>query len=145
MSSIETAKRFAALAEAKDLNGLQAILTDDFTAKGSTIKLNKQQLVGYLKVLFTAFPDYCFGMTNFEEKGDSVYCDSYENGTHQGILDLNPFGLPVTLPPTGKAFTLPKSRFTFRVENNKITYFNEEVTTGGGLEGILAQLGVKLA
>ena len=145
MSNIETAKRFAALAEAKDLNGLQAILADDFIAKGPTMELNKQQVVGYLKLLFTAFPDHSFGLTNFEEKGDLVYCDSHEKGTHHGILDLNPFGLPVSLPPTGIAFTLPKGRFAFRVANDKITYFDEEATKGGGLAGILAQLGIKLA
>ena len=145
MSNIETAKRFAALVEAKDFNGLQAILADDFTAKGPSMELNKQQVVGYLKVLFTAFPDHSFGMTNFEEKSDSVYCDSYEKGTHHGTLDLNPFGLPVTLPPTGKVFTLPKGRFAFRVADNRITYFHEEAIQGGGLAGILAQLGVKLA
>jgi hypothetical protein len=50
----------------------------------------------------------------------------------------------VSLPPTGKTYTLPKGRFTFRVANDKVTYFSEEAEEDGGLAGILAQLGVKL-
>ncbi len=145
MSNIETVKRFAGLAETKDLNGLQEILADDFSAKGTTMELNRQQIVGYLKILFTAFPDHSFGLTDFEEKGDLVYCAIHERGTHNGVLDLSSFGMPVSLPPTGKALTLPVGRFTFRVANNKITYLSEEAAEGGGLAGILAQLGVKLA
>ena len=69
MSNIETTKRFANLIETKDLNGLKDILADDFTAKGPSVNLNKQQTAGYLKVLFTAFPDMSFGLSDFEEKG----------------------------------------------------------------------------
>lgn len=145
MSNIDIAKRFAELMEVKDLNGLQEIMGDAFTAKGPTMELNKQQVVGYLKILFTAFPDISFGLTDFEEKGDLICCDSHEKGTHSGVLDLNPFGMPISLPPTGKTFTLPKGDFTFRVANDKIAYFSEEVADGGGLAGILAQLGVKLS
>jgi len=52
--------------------------------------LNKSQVIDYLRILFTAFPDISFGLTNFEEKDDLIYCDSHEKGTHNGILDLNP-------------------------------------------------------
>ena len=51
---------------------------------------------------------------------------------------------PVAIPPTGKTFTLPKGQLMLRVANEKVTYFSEEVSEGGGLAGILAQLGVKL-
>jgi predicted ester cyclase len=131
--------------ETRDLQGLQALLADDFKAKGATLELTKQQTLGYLLIFFTAFPDHRFSFTDFEEKEGSIYCTGQETGTHQGILDLNPFEMPVSLPPTGKSFKLPKSVFTFRVAEEKVTYFSEEAVKGGGLAGILAQLGVKLA
>lgn len=142
MNHIEVVKRFADLVETKDLNGLQDLLADDFTVKGPTLELNKQQMVGYLKMMFTAFPDISFGLTDFEEKGDRIHCASHEQGTHTGILDLNPFGLPVSLPPTGRHYALPEGGFTFHVANDKVTYLSEE---GAGLKEVLAQLGVKLA
>jgi hypothetical protein len=144
MSTIEVAKRFADLLESRDVKGLQALLADDFQAKGATRELTKQQALGYLQIFFAAFPDHSFGFADFEEKGDLVNCTGQETGTHKGVLDLNPFGIPISLPPTGKPFNLPKSVYTFRVIEDKVTFYGEEAVRGGGLAGILEQLGVKL-
>ena len=144
MSNLEVAKRFADLLEAGDVKGLQPLLADDFRAKGATRELTKQQALGYLQIFFTAFPDHRFGFTDFEEKGDWVHCTGQETGTHKGVLDLNPFAMPISLPPTGKSFKLPKSLYSFRVAGDKVTYYNEEAVQGGGLAGILEQLGVQL-
>jgi predicted ester cyclase len=144
MSNLDIAKRFADLLEARDLAGFQTMLADDFKAKGASRELNKQQSLAYLQMFFTAFPDNRHGFTDFEEDGDLVHCTGEETGTHLGLLDLHPFGMPLSLPPTGKAYKLPKARFTFRVAGDKLTQFIEEAGKGGGLAGILEQLGVKL-
>jgi len=144
MSNLEVVKRFTDFLESRDVQGLQAIMEDDFRAKGGTRELTKQQALGYLLMFFTAFPDQSFGFADFEEKGDLIYCTGQEMGTHLGVLDLKPFGIPVSLPPTGKSFKLPKSVYTFRVAGDKVTFYGEEATQGGGLAGILEQLGVKL-
>jgi hypothetical protein len=144
MSNLEVAKRFANLLESMDVKGLQVLLSDDFKAKGGTLELTKQQALGGLQILFTAFPDHSFGFSDFDEEGDLVYCTGQETGTHNGVLDINPLGMPVRLPPTGKSFKLPKSKFTFCVTGDKVTYYSEEPMKGGGLAGILEQLGVKL-
>ena len=144
MSNLDVAKRAAALLESRDSKGLQTLMADDFVAKGPTLELTKQQVLGYLQIMFTAFPDHRFGFADFEEKGDAIYCTSSETGTHAGLLDLNPLGVSVSLPPTGKSFKLPKCIITFRVVGDKLTYYSEEALKGGGLAGILEQLGVKL-
>ena len=144
MSNLDVAKRFADLLETGDVQGLQPLLADDFRAKGATRELVKPQALGYLQLFFTAFPDHRFGFTDFEEKGDWVYCTGQETGTHQGVLDLNPFGMPILLPPTGKSFQLPKSVYSFRVAGDKVTHYNEEGVHGGGLAGILEQVGVRI-
>ena len=144
MSNLEVAKRFADMLESKDVKGLQALLTEDFQAKGGTRELNKQQALGYLQMFFTAFPDVRFGFADFEEKEDLIQCTGQETGTHLGVLDLKPFGMPISLPPTGKSFKLPKSTYTFRVVGDKVNFYGEEAVQGGGLAGILEQLGIKL-
>jgi hypothetical protein len=144
MSILEVAKRAADLLDSMDLKGLQAILADEFKAKGATLDLTKQQTLGGLQILFMAFPDHRFNFADFEEKEDLICCTGQETGSHKGILDLNPLGMPVLLPPTGKSFKLPKSGFIFRVAGDKVTYYGEEPVKGGGLAGILDQLGVKL-
>lgn len=145
MSNLEVAKRVADFLESRDLKGLQALLSDDFRAKGGTLELPKQQALGYLQIFFTTFPDHRFGFADFDDEGDLVYCTGQETGTHKGVLDLNPLRMPVSLPPTGKSFNLPKTVFTFRVAGDKVTYMDEEAAKGGGLAGILKQLGVKLS
>jgi predicted ester cyclase len=144
MSNLEIAKRAADLLDSMDLKGLQALLADDFRAKGATLDLTKQQTLGGLHILFTAFPDHSFNFADFEEEGDLISCTGQETGTHHGILDLKPLGMSVSLPPTGKTFKLPISVFTFRVAGEKVTHYSEESVKGGGLVGILEQLGVKL-
>jgi hypothetical protein len=123
---------------------LQTVLADDFKAKGATRELTKQQTTGYLQTFFTAFPDHRFNFTDLEEKEGVIYCTGQETGTHQGVLDLQPFEMPISVPPTGRSFKLPKSVFTFHVAGDQVTYFSEDEVMGGGLEGILEQLGVKL-
>lgn len=144
MTYLEIVKKATDLLESRDLIGLQSLLTDDFRAKGATRELTKQQTLAYLQMFFTAFPDHRFDFNNFEEKGDSIYCTAQETSTHKGVLDLTPFGIPVSMPPTGKSFKLPKCVYTFRVVGDKVTYYNEEAAKGGGLAGILEQLGVNL-
>jgi hypothetical protein len=144
MSNFDVAKRAAALLESRDSKGLLALMADGFVAKGPTLELTKQQVLGYLQIMFTAFPDHSFGFADFEEKGDSIYCTSSETGSHTGILDLNPLGMSVSVPPTGKSIKLPKITITFRVAGDKLTYYSEEEVAGGGLKGILAQLGVNV-
>jgi hypothetical protein len=144
MNNLEVAKKFADLLESGDLKGLQALMSDDFRAKGATRELTKQQALGYLQMFLTAFPDHRFGFAEFEEKGDLITCTGQETGTHLGVLDLKPFGIPVSLPPTGKSFKLPQSVYSFRVAGDEVTSYFEEAVQGGGLAGILEQLGVKL-
>jgi SnoaL-like domain len=144
MTNLEVATRFSEFLERRDVAGLQALLADDFAAQGPTMEINKQQTVAYLQILFTAVPDYRFGLTNFQEEGELVRCTTHESGTQLGVLDLKGLGMPVSLPPTGKSFQLPSSTLTIRVVNGKIAYFGEDAVPGGGLAGMLEQLGVRL-
>lgn len=144
MSNLEIAKRMADMLESRDLKGLEPLLADDFKAKGPTLELNKHRTLSSLQILFTAFPDHRFSFTEFEQKEDLILCSGQETGTHTGVLDLTPFGMPLTLLPTGKSIKLPKCIFTFSVAGGQVTYYSEEAIKGGGLAGILEQLGVKL-
>jgi len=143
MPGIDTALELAKLLESRNLDGLQILLADGFAAKGPSMALDKGQTIGFLRVLFTAFPDHSFGFSDLKEEAGAIRCTALESGTHTGVLDLTPFGMPISLPPTGRRVKLPPSKFTFRVEGDRVTEFAEETAEGGGLAGILAQLGVK--
>jgi predicted ester cyclase len=143
VGNIDVAKRFTDALEARDLDLAGAMMADEFKAIGPSLHLTKPQTMAYLQRLFTAFPDYSFNFEGLEQAGDHVHCYAHERGTHLGTLDLNTFGMPLVVAATGKSFHLPKSAFTFQADCEKVTSFKEEVQQGGGLAGMLAQLGVK--
>jgi hypothetical protein len=144
MSNLEVAQKLSETLEARDLAGLHPLLSDDFVAKGPSFELNKPQTLGYLQIMFTAFPDHRFGLTDFREEGELVYCTSHERGTHTGVLDLKPLGMSVSLPPTGRPFALPEFTISIRAVDNRVVYFAEEDVPGGGMTGILQQLGASV-
>ncbi len=143
-SHSETIQAFLRALESGEVDNLADLLSDDFTAAGPTVELDKQQTLSYIRVIYAAFPDFAFNFGDIEEEGNSIWVSGQEAGTHTGTLDLNSFGIPVTLPPTGKAFSLPASTWEFAASGGKITRMQEHITEGGGMRGILAQLGVNL-
>src|SRR5512138_3446999 len=98
MSNIQIAHQLANALESRDLAELRTLLPDSFIAKGPSFELNKAQTLGYLQIMFAAFPDHRFGLTDFREEREFVHCTAHERGTHTGLLDLNPLGMPVSLP-----------------------------------------------
>ena len=144
MNKIEIAKKFASLLKSRDWSGLRDLLADKFTARGPTLALNKEQLISYLQILITAFPDMEFGLADFEEKDGLMVSRGREKGTHTGMLDLRPLGIEVSLPPTGKTFELPETLYLIGVADGKVVYYGEEEVKGGGLAGLLSQLEVNL-
>ena len=64
------------------------------------------------------------------------------SGTHQAELDLSPLGLP-NVPATGKSFQLPLETATISFNGEKITSVRTTEVAGGGVMGILSQLGVE--
>ncbi len=144
MKNLETAQKFASLLNARDWNELHDLLAENFTARGPTLALNREQIIHYLQILITAFPDMEFGLTNFEEKDGLMVSKGREKGTHTGRLDLHPLGIEVSLPPTGKTFELPETIYMIGAAGGKVIYYGEEEVAGGGLAGLLAQLGVEV-
>ena len=88
-----------------------------------------------------AFPDIDYRMRLLEVDGDTVRVSSQLSGTHSGALDLTPLGMGV-IEATGKSFSLPEETSTASLEGGQLRELKATPTEGGGLMGILAQLGV---
>jgi hypothetical protein len=145
MNNIELAKKFTAFLEESDLQSASEMLSEDFRAAGPTAEITKEQFIGSLSLILSPFPNHRFNFSNFIEKEqDSITCTIQEQGTHKNILDLNPLGIPIRLPPTGKSFSLPETSMDFTFHDGKIIAIKEAHNEGSGLKGILDQLGIKL-
>ncbi|RPJ25454.1 MAG: hypothetical protein EHM33_14540 [Chloroflexi bacterium] len=93
-----------------------------------------------------AFPnlDYHFHVDGVDGLDGGVVRISAElKGTHSGVLDLSPQGLGVT-PATHKSFATPHEHCKVTIKYDKIASWVVEPIEGGGLTGILGQLGVTM-
>ncbi len=119
-------------------------LTPDFTVEGPTPEpLSKQEFLGLHAILARAFPDWSFNVSQAEIEGDQVKLTIEITGTHTGVLDLTPAGLPIpAIAPTGRPIRQPVEHPVLTVRNGKFSSMYLPVVAGGGLQGVLSQLGI---
>ena len=140
-SNIELVKEALAAVEAGDMEKLSSLTADDMTLEGPVPEpLPKAAYLGLIDALIHAIPNWKFDANGFVERGDKVSVTLNVNGTHTGTLAL-PM-LPQPIPATGKRFQVPAEPFEFTFKGGKISRITAEVVPGGGVMGMLAQLGV---
>ncbi len=144
MSATDIVKAGLAAVEAGDFKKLDGMLSDDMVFAGPVPEpLGKREFVGVQMAMLAAMPDWKFNGTDYKENGDVVTVNLQITGTQTGELSLPMPGLP-KLPSTGKKVSLPKEPSTFTVKNGKISRLEVASTPGGGVMGVLAQLGMKM-
>jgi predicted ester cyclase len=144
MSGIDIVKAALAAIEAGDFKKADGMIADDMVFAGPVPEpLGKREFLGVQMAMLTAMPDWKFNPTDFKENGDVVTANLQVTGTQSGELSLPMPGIP-KLPASGKKVSLPKEPGTFTVKNGKLSRLDVTPTPGGGVMGILAQLGVKM-
>lgn len=126
--------------DAGDFPRARATMSDDFrraSARTPTPMGPDEWLDGY-RPLIAAFP----GMSHAIEDlaGDATVATGAFRirGVHSGRLVIP--SLNVDLAPTGRAFELAREPFRAQARNGLLTGIHVETPTGGGLDGVLAQL-----
>jgi hypothetical protein len=139
MSALDVVKGGFAAAESKDWKKFEGYLADDFVFSGATPQpVGKKEFVGLQMALQAAMPDW-----NFNASGDKVTVDMRITGTQTQELSLPMPGFP-KVPATNKKVSLPSQPGTYTVKGDKLVSLEVKEVQGGGLPGILAQLGVKM-
>ena len=88
-------------------------------------------------------PDWKFNGKDFKQNCDKVTVTFQISGTQTGELSLPMPGFP-KVPATGKHVSLPQEGMTFTVKDGKISRIESANVAGGGVPGVLAQLGVPM-
>ncbi|MHC4481535.1 MAG: ester cyclase [Planctomycetota bacterium] len=144
MSAVDVVKAGIAAQEAGDFDKAAELLTDDMVFAGPVPQpVGKREYLGLQSALKAAMPDWKFNASDFKESGDQVTAVMTVTGTHTAELKLPLPGMP-TVPATGKKVALPKQTGTFTVKGDKVSRIDIAVEAGGGVQGILAQLGVSM-
>ena len=144
MNAIDVVKAGLAASEAGQAGRFADMLSDDMVFAGPVPEpVGKREFVGLMTAMVAALPDWKFNAMDFKQNGDQVTVVFQITGTQTGELDLPLPGFP-KLPATGRHVSLPKEPTTVTVKDGKIIRLELAVVPGGGVPGVLAQLGVRL-
>ena len=105
--------------------------------------VGKREFIGLMMAMVKAMPDWKFNASDLKENGDQVAVALRITGTHTGELQLPMPGMPA-IPATGMKVSLPSEPSTFTVRDGKLTKLEVASIEGGGVMGILSQLGVNM-
>jgi hypothetical protein len=121
-----------------------SIYTEDMVFSGPVPQpIQRDEYVTLLKKLVEGCPDWNFHASDFSERGDTVKVTVGITGTQTRTLPGLMPGM-LALPPTNKSFIIPEEHISFKVRGDKISECVVDKVPGGGVMGILAQLGVQL-
>jgi predicted ester cyclase len=144
MSNIDLVKATLAAFEAGDTAKAASMLADDMVFAGPVPQpIPKSEYVGLQSALIAAIPNWKFNLSDLKEDGDKVMGKVHISGTHTQPLTLPALGIQA-LPPSGKHIQLPHEPITVTIKNGKATRIEAKVAPGGGVPGLLAQLGVNI-
>ena len=88
-------------------------------------------------------PDWAFNISKVEDKGNVVRFTIQISGTQTNALDLSAMGFLV-IPATGIRVQLPTEHVEVTVRGNQVSGVHVDPVQGGGVPGILSQLGVQM-
>ncbi len=149
MSAIETVKTVMAALQSGDMELAATLLADDFRLEGLAPQhLSKSQYLAVQSELLAAMPDFTYNLdavqTNREpETNFHVRAQCTIIGTQKGDLNLPLFGV-ATIEATGIEIVLPQTSLLYNVEDNVVKKMLFEPQPGGGIAGILQQLGAEI-
>jgi len=127
-----------------DFENAKTMLADDFQFSGPIPEpINAKAWLEMSVSLKTAFPDLNYHFKVIGADGDVVKSTSQMSGTHSGSFVLTGMNMGV-IPATKKSFANPLEHGKITVKGDKVTSWAVEPISGGGLMGILSQLGVKV-
>jgi ketosteroid isomerase-like protein len=144
MKDIDVVKAGLAASEAGQAGKFAESLTDDMVFAGPVPQpIGKHEFVGLMTAMVAGIPDWKFNARDYKQVGDKVTAVFQITGTQTRELNLPMPGFQ-KFPATGKHIALPKEGITITVRDGKIARLESSVVPGGGVAGVLAQLGVPM-
>jgi len=141
VSSIDLVKGWQAGFESGNVDYLREHSTADFALTGAAPQpISIGDFTELLPHLIRAMPDWKFNTTNYKVVGDRVTCSVRISGIHSGVLDLPMMNIH-GYQPTGKRVRLPLEQNTYVIRDGKVARLEVEKVEGGGIPGILTQIG----
>ena len=144
-SETEITKIFMNALEDNSFDTVRGLLGDDFTFSGWTPRpLNKKEFLETMRGLKEGLPGLIFNLHNVSSTADHRVAGSIQvTGYQSDSFILPALGTP-PIPQMARSVSLPSEEVEFAIAEGKITRLNVQVVQGGGIRGLLEQLGVEL-
>lgn len=144
MNAVETVRAVLAAIEASEWERARSYLADDFTFGGAVPQLiGPDAWLGVHRALGAAMPDFAFNARDFHDENGKVDLQVQITGTQTRELALPVPGI-APIPPTGRRISQPTENCSVTLRENKLVSYVVSEVPGGGLPGILAQLGAPM-
>lgn len=144
MKAIERVKELMTALQSGDIELAATLLHDDFHIDGlAPRQLSTRGFLALQSALLAAMPDFSYNLSNIQQEGETVRATVNMTGTHTQELSLPTFGLP-SIPATGLSVILSQVPATFQLENDLVKSIEIAQEPGGGLSGLLQQVGAEL-
>ncbi len=144
MNRIELVEEMVTALQGGDLRLAANTLADSFEMTGLTPNaLSKRHFLAVQSELLAAMPDFSYNLSTLRDDEKVVHAIIRISGTQTHDLNLPLFGVE-NIPATGLAVALPQTHVTYQIENDKVVRMSAEAIVGGGLSGLLQQVGAEL-
>jgi hypothetical protein len=133
--------------EGGDFEMLDRLLAEDMLFCGPQVfgpmpqPMSKKQFVNLMKAIRSGIPNWRSHFHEVASNGPFVSMTIQVSGAHLCHLPGLLPGMP-DHPPSGVSFHLPPERIEFTIIDGKITRIHLEPVPGGGIIGMLEQLGI---
>ena len=149
MSSVDIVNDFMVALESKDFDTAASYLSDDFVFSGWTPQpLDKDQFMTVMRELKAGIPNLSYHFHTVRDVQDLVQESNVKaaiqmTGTQTDSFILPPLGLP-PIPQMARSVSLPEEHWDYTLQNGKIVKITVQRVPGGGIQGLLRQLGIEL-
>jgi predicted ester cyclase len=150
VTATEIVTAFMEALERKEFDKAATYLSDNFQFSGSTpLPLNKDTFISYSSALATGMPNLSYHFHDLQEvverlgEGKRVRATIQIIGTHTNDFQILQLGFP-PIPATNKSVLLPEEHWEYAIKDNTIAFIRVEQVAGGGIAGIMEQLGIDI-
>src|SRR5579875_1163758 len=145
MNAKEIVKTFITALQSGAIAMAARYMTDDFKLIGWTPEpLDRGKFLALQTQMDTGMPDFSYNLTDLHARGSVVTGLIQLAATHTRDLAFPQFGIP-TILTTGSVIGLPQVPVEFALNDGKVAEMKMQAVPGGGMEGLLQQLGNNLA
>ena len=130
--------------EKNDFTTAESLVTNNFKVTGvGPEPLGVKEYLGVHRAFNSGMPDFKFNYKIGSVSKNIVETKVRLTGTHLKEITAPIPGLH-NIPATNKTLRMPEEKVRFTIKDNKIESLHLESVPGGGLPGVLAQLGVEM-